>query len=79
MTPIQPVPPLVRSKGAEVGVRSTWIPGLNSTLTFWYLSLGQELVLAWGRWDDRAYPSQRALWGGVDQFLYCDLLVDPRF
>jgi len=33
------VTPLVRSKGAEIGVRSTWIPGLNSTLAFWYLTL----------------------------------------
>jgi hypothetical protein len=44
ISPVQQVTPLVRSKGAEIGIRSTWIPGLNSTLTFWYLSLGQELV-----------------------------------
>ena len=43
-TPIQQVTPLVQSKGAEVGVRSTWIPGLNSTLALWYLHIGQELV-----------------------------------
>ena len=35
---------LVRSKGAEIGVRSTWIPGLNSTLAFWYLTLDSELL-----------------------------------
>ena len=43
---VQPVDPLVRSKGAEIGVRSTWVPGLNSTLAFWYLSLGSELVFS---------------------------------
>ena len=44
--PAQPVTPLVRTKGAEIGVRSTWIPGLNSTLAFWYLTLGSELVFS---------------------------------
>ena len=42
--PAQRVDPLVRSKGAEIGVRSTWIPGLNSTLAFWYLTLDSELL-----------------------------------
>jgi hypothetical protein len=42
--PAQRVNPLVRTKGAELGVRSTWVPGLNSTLAFWYLTLGSELV-----------------------------------
>jgi len=32
--PALQVDPLVRSKGAEIGVRSTWVPGLNSTLAF---------------------------------------------
>ena len=34
----------MRSKGAEIGVRSAWIPGLNSTLAFWYLTLASELI-----------------------------------
>ena len=34
----------MRTKGAEIGVRSTWIPGLNSTLAFWYLKLDSELL-----------------------------------
>ena len=34
----------MRTKGAEIGVRSTWIPGLNSTLAFWYLQLDSELL-----------------------------------
>ena len=42
--PAQQVDPLVRTKGAEIGVRSTWIPGLNSTLAFWYLQLDSELL-----------------------------------
>jgi hypothetical protein len=42
--PALQVDPLVRSKGAEIGVRSTWVPGLNSTLAFWYLTLDSELL-----------------------------------
>src|SRR4030095_9869369 len=42
--PALQVNPLVRSKGAEIGVRSTWVPGLNSTLAFWYLHLDSELL-----------------------------------
>jgi TonB-dependent Receptor Plug Domain len=42
--PAQRVDPLVRTKGAEIGVRSTWVPGLNSTLAFWYLTLDSELL-----------------------------------
>lgn len=43
-TQAEQVDPLVRTKGAEIGVRSTFIPGLNSTLAFWYLSIGSELL-----------------------------------
>lgn len=42
--PAARVTPLVRSKGAEIGVRSTAIPGLHSTLSLWYLSLDAELL-----------------------------------
>jgi hypothetical protein len=45
-TVVARVTPLVRTKGAEIGVRSTWVPGLNSTLAFWYLTLGSELVFS---------------------------------
>jgi hypothetical protein len=35
---------LVRSRGAELGFRSQFIPGLNSTLALWWLQLNSELV-----------------------------------
>ena len=38
------VDPLVRSKGAEVGVRTSALPGLVSTLSVWGLDLDSELV-----------------------------------
>jgi outer membrane receptor protein involved in Fe transport len=41
---IAPVDPLVRSKGAELGLRTEIIPGLQSSLSLWALKLGSELV-----------------------------------
>ena len=58
--PVAPVDPLVRTKGAEIGVRSTWFPGLNSTLAFWYLSIGSELIFTGDAGTTEAsFPSQR--------------------
>ncbi|MGE3538160.1 MAG: TonB-dependent receptor [Candidatus Tectimicrobiota bacterium] len=54
------VDPLVRTQGAEIGVRSTWIPGLNSTLAFWYLRLDSELLFVGDAGTTEASrPSQR--------------------
>ena len=36
--------PLVRAKGAEVGVRTVAVPHLQSTVSLWTLRLGSELV-----------------------------------
>ncbi len=58
--PVGRVDPLVRTKGAEIGVRSTWIPGLNSTLALWYLSIGSELIFTGDAGTTEAsFPSQR--------------------
>lgn len=42
--PADAVPPLVRSKGIEAGVRTSAVPGLVSTLSLWALDLDSELV-----------------------------------
>jgi len=42
--PIDRVNPLVRSTGAELGVRTEIIPGLQSSLALWTLKLGSELL-----------------------------------
>jgi outer membrane receptor protein involved in Fe transport len=41
-----PAPMLVRSKGAELGIRSEWVPKLQSSLALWRLSLASELLFA---------------------------------
>jgi outer membrane receptor protein involved in Fe transport len=42
--PVDPATPLVRAIGAEAGVRTEIIPGLQSSLALWYLHLNSELV-----------------------------------
>jgi outer membrane receptor protein involved in Fe transport len=42
--PADRVTPLVRAKGAEIGVRTVAVPHLQSTLSLWALSLDSELV-----------------------------------
>lgn len=42
--PADRVTPLVRAKGAEVGLRTVRIRGLQSTVSLWYLGIGSELL-----------------------------------
>ena len=41
---VEPVELLTEARGAEFGVRSSYIPRLVSTVTVWYLELDNELV-----------------------------------
>jgi hypothetical protein len=41
---VERVTPLVRAKGAEFGVRTVAVRGLQSTLSLWYLGLDSELL-----------------------------------
>jgi len=43
-TPVERVTPLARSRGVELGLRTTAVPGLVSTLAVWGLDLDSELV-----------------------------------
>jgi outer membrane receptor protein involved in Fe transport len=42
--PIDPADPLVRTYGAEVGIRSAYLPGLQSTVALWWLDIDSELI-----------------------------------
>jgi outer membrane receptor protein involved in Fe transport len=44
--PVTPVPGLVRSRGAELGLRGQWLPGLQTSVALWRLDLGSELVFS---------------------------------
>ena len=56
------VPPLVRARGAEVGLRSVRIPGLQTTATLWMLDFDSELIFVGDSGSTEAgRPSHR--WG----------------
>ena len=59
--PAERVTPLVRAKGAEVGVRSVAVPHLQSTVSLWTLRLGSELVYN-GDIGAEPTPSERHAW-----------------
>jgi hypothetical protein len=42
--PVDRVTPLVRAKGAEIGLRTIRIRGLQSTVALWYLGIDSELL-----------------------------------
>jgi hydrogenase/urease accessory protein HupE len=42
--PVQPAVPLARTYAAEVGMRTSWIRGLQSTLALWWLDIDSELL-----------------------------------
>ena len=42
--PVDPADPLVRTYGAEIGVRSAYLQGLHSTIAFWWLDIDSELL-----------------------------------
>ena len=59
-TAIDPVSPLVRTYGAEVGVRTVALPHLQSTVSLWWLDLDSELVFSGDGGDTEASrPSRR--------------------
>ncbi len=43
-TPVSKIPPLVQTKGGEIGVRTVAVPHLQSTLALWYLHSNSELM-----------------------------------
>ncbi|MBE0546098.1 MAG: TonB-dependent receptor [Rubrivivax sp.] len=58
--PVDPATPLVRSKGAELGLRTEAVPNLQSSLALWYLKLDSELVFVGdGGNIEAGRPSQR--------------------
>ena len=43
-TPATPITPLVQTKGGEIGVRTSAVPHLQSTVALWYLHSNSELM-----------------------------------
>jgi outer membrane receptor protein involved in Fe transport len=62
--PVDRVTPLVRARGAEVGVRTVALRHLQSTLTLWSLHLDSELVFSGD--DGTTEPSRPSTRHGVE-------------
>ncbi|MCC7549139.1 MAG: TonB-dependent receptor [Burkholderiales bacterium] len=80
LDPADPVDPLVRTKGAEFGVRTQLVPKLQSSLSLWYLEQESELLFVGDAGTTEASrPSRR---GGVEWINYYRplpwLLVDAE-
>ena len=54
VTPAVAAPALVRTKGAELGLRTELIPGLQSSLSVWQLKLDSEIVFVGDAGDTEA-------------------------
>ncbi len=60
LAPVEPVTPLVQTKGAEFGVRTEIIPNVKSSVAFWLLNQASELVFTGDAGTtEPSRPSQR--------------------
>ncbi|HEY0821363.1 MAG TPA: TonB-dependent receptor [Rhizobacter sp.] len=58
--PVDPAPGLAASRGHEIGVRTEWLPGLQSSLALWRLDFDSELVYVGDAGNTEAsLPSKR--------------------
>jgi outer membrane receptor protein involved in Fe transport len=64
LLPADPVTPLVKAKGAEIGLRTQIIPGLESSIAFWQLKLDSELLFIGDAGDTEA--SRASLRRGIE-------------
>jgi hypothetical protein len=56
---VESADPLVRTKGAEIGLRTTVVKGLQSTLALWLLDMDSELVFSGDSGSTEAGDSSR--------------------
>ncbi len=57
--PAEASPPLVRTQGSELGLRTEIVPGLQTSLALWQLRLGSELVFSGDAGDTEASGASR--------------------
>ena len=70
------VNPLARTTGAEVGVRTTFIPHLQSTLALWGLDIASELVFSGDAGSTEASrPSRRTGFEWSNYYRFSDHLI----
>jgi outer membrane receptor protein involved in Fe transport len=62
--PIDPVTPLVKTRGAEIGARTEFLPGLQSSVALWKLRSASELVFSGDAGDTS--PSRGSYRSGIE-------------
>jgi hypothetical protein len=74
--PAQPVDPLVRTTGAEVGLRTNVIPRLQSTVALWGLKINSELIFSGDAGStDASRPSHRTGFEWSNYYRLSDHLI----
>jgi outer membrane receptor protein involved in Fe transport len=61
LEPLDKVKALVRAKGAEIGVRTTYLKGLQTTFSVWLLDLDSELVFSGDAGDTEPSRASRRI------------------
>lgn len=68
--PATPAPPFAQARGAEIGVRTVAIRGLQSTATLWYLGFDSELVYVGDSGSTEAGPASRRTGLEITNYVY---------
>jgi hypothetical protein len=63
-------PPFAKAQGAEVGVRTVAVKGLQTTATLWYLGFDSELVYVGDSGSTEAGPASRRVGVEVTNYVY---------
>lgn len=73
--PADPVDPLVRSRGGEVGLRTTLLPGLRTTAAVWTVDVDSELLFVGDAGTTEASDASRRIGVTLANFWR----IDPRW
>jgi hypothetical protein len=68
--PADTAPSFARAKGAEFGVRTVALRGLQSTATLWYLDFDSELIYVGDSGSTEAGPASRRLGIEITNYIY---------
>jgi hypothetical protein len=68
--PTPAAPPFARADGAELGMRTVAVPGLQTTATLWYLDFDSELIYIGDSGSTEAGPATRRLGIEIANYAY---------
>jgi hypothetical protein len=68
--PAQAAPPFSRAMGTEAGIRTVAIPGLQTTITGWYLDFDSELIYVGDSGSTEVGPASRRSGIEITNYIY---------